>query len=459
MKTYHSILFLISAKIFGSDADTIPEQVHMSLASPASAETGTYSITVNWVTTDPSESELWYGLKGQSLSSYSKGSSKRYTFEYNYTSPYLHEAKMVNLTAGETYLYQCGDSTLGKSAEFEVLLPPPIGEGDAPYTFGIVGDLGQTSDSSLTIDHILEEPLPLVVLIAGDLSYADCEQDRWDSYGRLAEKATSRIPWMVSAGNHEIELEYTTGNVFVAYESRYSTPSIKEAVIVSDTPPVLRNLTSADPNLDVTIKYGDNYLKKYDCHPSKWVGTYDYGNSFYSFDVATTHVIVLNPYTSTKPDSNQYKWLSKDLASVDRKVTPWIIVVTHCPMYNSNLSHHLEFQTVVMKESMEEMFVDNRIALVVAGHVHAYERTYPVVDWQVSNVGPTYIVIGDGGNREGHATHSFAQPIWSAARDGNTFGHGRFTVLNETHGYWEWRKNVDGAPQAADIAFIENPYW
>jgi acid phosphatase type 7 len=47
---------------------------------------------------------------------------------------------------------------------------------------------------------------------------------RWDSYGRLAEPAASRIPWMTAAGNHEIELEgpRSTARAFVAYEARYA---------------------------------------------------------------------------------------------------------------------------------------------------------------------------------------------------------------------------------------------
>ena len=35
------------------------------------------------------------------------------------------------------------------------------------------------------------------------------------------------------------------------------------------------------------------------------------------------------------PTSVQYKWLEKDLSSVNRAKTPWIIVGAHRPMYNS----------------------------------------------------------------------------------------------------------------------------
>lgn len=37
--------------------------------------------------------------------------------------------------------------------------------------------------------------------------------------------------------------------------------------------------------------------------------------------------------------SEQYAWLHRDLAAVDRARTPWVIVVFHAPWYNSNYAH------------------------------------------------------------------------------------------------------------------------
>ena len=36
-----------------------------------------------------------------------------------------------------------------------------------------------------------------------------------------------------------------------------------------------------------------------------------------------------------------------------------------------------------------------------AGHVHAYERTHPVYDYNIDPCGAVHITIGDGGNSEG----------------------------------------------------------
>ncbi|KAG5182356.1 Metallo-dependent phosphatase-like protein [Tribonema minus] len=444
---------------------TAPEQLHISLASPSLTAPGTHAITVSWVTHEDADSFVWYGREGDDATRV-EGTSSRYTFDDAYTSPLLHRATLTGLAPGETYAYSCGDSARDRSAQRSFRVPPARGDGSAPFVLGVVGDLGQTADSAATLMHIQEEPLPLVVLHAGDLAYADCEQDRWDSYGRLAEAAAARVPWMTAAGNHEIELEPSTGLAFTAYEARYAMPAARPPVVRA--PPSMSAAATGEGGDSPVGHEGSNFVDKkqikarqaggYACTPSEWLGRYDFGNSFYSFDVATAHVVVLNPYTPARAGSPQQRWLAADLAALDRSVTPWLIVITHCPWYNSNFAHQLESQAVAMKESMEGMIADARAALVISGHVHAYERTHPVRGWARRDGAPVYIVIGDGGNREGHARGLYAPPHWSAARDDGAFGHGRLAVANATHARWEWRRNRDGAAQLGDASWIVNPY-
>ena len=54
----------------------------------------------------------------------------------------------------------------------------------------------------------------------------------------------------------------------------------------------------------------------------------------------------------------QYKWLSKDLASVDRTKTPWVIVMSHRPMYSSEVSSYQKyvraaFQSLLLKNGVD----------------------------------------------------------------------------------------------------------
>jgi Calcineurin-like phosphoesterase len=161
----------------------------------------------------------------------------------------------------------------------------------------------------------------------------------------------------IFAGNHDIEFNGTmdASLTFKGFEKRYHMPAIKPA------------------------EFGKITHYEYNsCCPSAFQEEYNYGNSFFSFDSGMTHVLNLNCYSTSDTASAQYKWLVDDLKAVDRSVTPWVIAQMHCPWYNSNTAHHDEYQTVEMKKYMEQVFYDNHVTLVFAGHVHAYERTYAI---------------------------------------------------------------------------------
>jgi len=70
-------------------------------------------------------------------------------------------------------------------------------------------------------------------------------------------------------------------------------------------------------------------------------------------------------------------------------------------------------------------------------------------------------VVGDGGNREGHASYKNDDiEDWVHVRDCTTFGFGVFDVLNETHAKWRWMKNLDeGRVDVHDREYILNQYF
>ena len=85
------------------------------------------------------------------------------------------------------YYYQCGDFAVDATSgtlNFRTL--PKVGN-HLPIHFAVIGDLGQTNDSESTLNHVLTNKNLQMVLHAGDLSYADCNQPLWDSYGEMIE--------------------------------------------------------------------------------------------------------------------------------------------------------------------------------------------------------------------------------------------------------------------------------
>jgi predicted phosphodiesterase len=392
------------------------------------------SMTISWVTKDDCYSHVIYGNNSKSLNNYTYGKSTSYNFTYSlnkpsfYQSGYIHHVLIDELEPNTMYFYRCGDFINNvKSDVISFVTLPKIGD-HKQISFGVIGDLGQTQYSQSTINHLLNDRSVKMILHAGDLSYADCNQPLWDSYGEMIEPLAKKIPWMVCAGNHEIEYNGTNKNeLFLAFEKRYQMPYVQEAEF-------------GDFLIDIAIKPSTNISY---CTPSVFQMEYNFGNSFYSFQSGSAHIIYLNPYSNTNYTSTQYNWVKKNLEMVDRNNTPWVIVVMHCPWYSSNVNHYGDKQTVLMRESMEELFYHNNVNIVFSGHIHAYERTYPVYRNQTDIYGTVYITIGDGGNLEGHDDKYYEQPKWSVFRNGTQYGYGTITLLDKNRLLWKWYRNID----------------
>ncbi|KAL8486773.1 hypothetical protein ACS0TY_023458 [Phlomoides rotata] len=443
-----------------------PEQISLALSTPNSMwvswVTGDAQIGVNVTALDPTtaRSEVWYGKESRKYSARKRGVSLVYSQLYpfegllNYTSGIIHHVRIDGLEQETKYYYKCGDSSLAALSEelmFETL--PLPGSGKYPTRVAFVGDLGLTSNSTTTVDHIIKND-PSLLLLIGDLTYANqylttggkgascytCEfpdsptretyQPRWDGWGRFMQPLTSRVPMMVIEGNHEIELQ-VANTTFLSYLTRFSVPSTES---------------------------GSNT------------------NLYYSFDAGGIHFVMLGAYVDYNQNGAQYAWLERDLKKVDRSRTPWLVATWHPPWYNSYSSHYQEFEC--MRLQMEALLYQYRVDIVFSGHVHAYERTNRVYNYLLDRCAPVYITIGDGGNIEKievdhaddpgkcpsaganvpefgnvcHMNFSFGpgksqfcwdrQPEWSAYRE-SSFGHGILEVVNSTHALWTWHRNQD----------------
>lgn len=49
------------------------------------------------------------------------------------------------------------------------------------------------------------------------------------------------------------------------------------------------------------------------------------------------HFVIISTEHDFMPGSPQYKFIEKDLASVNRTETPWVIAMSHRPMYSSTV--------------------------------------------------------------------------------------------------------------------------
>ncbi|KAG6541078.1 hypothetical protein Mapa_017516 [Marchantia paleacea] len=177
-----------------------PQQVHIHQGDYE----GT-AVIVSWVTQDePGDGKVLYGQAQENYTTFVIGEAYSYSF-YNYTSGFIHHAKISGLQFDTKYFYTIGSGNVSREFWF---ITPPESKLDTPYTFGVIGDLGQTFDSLSTLEHYMNSS-GQSVLFVGDLSYADTypvhNNIRWDTWSRLVEPSAAFQPWILTAGNHELD--------------------------------------------------------------------------------------------------------------------------------------------------------------------------------------------------------------------------------------------------------------
>jgi len=310
-----------------------------------------------------------------------------------YTSGFVHTVVLDRLQPATDYEYLPRGSHRWRRFK----TAPAVGE---PISFGLVADLGQTRDSLSTMGHLktaLDAGAYDAVIFPGDISYADGYADAWDAYGRLSEFLFESVPAAYGVGNHEFANEQ-----YVHYTPRYPPPT----------------------------SHSGSHL-------------------WYSYEAGMAHVIMLCSYCVVTPGTPQHEFLQRDLASVDRRRTPWVVVVEHVPWYTSSGQHHMT-EGARQLHAVEDLLHTAQVDVVFSGHVHGYERTFGVHKGNVACDGPVYITIGDGGNHEGPACPWLTDvPAWSAFRE-FSFGHGVFDIQNGTHAVWTWHRNEDNEKTVAD---------
>ena len=126
---------------------------------------------------------------------YTLGTDWRLTVS-NATSPTIFSALIGPLPPGAAFTYRVGDDANGFSPRLQAAAPRAAGT--AGVSLAVIGDLGTTSNSSWTRDHVLaaHATVPFdAVIHLGDLSYADGEQPIWDLFGQLVQPLASVLPF------------------------------------------------------------------------------------------------------------------------------------------------------------------------------------------------------------------------------------------------------------------------
>ena len=175
----------------------------------------------------------------------------------------------------------------------------------------------------------------------------------------------------------------------------------------------------------------------HDYHTEGAASYYDYfgsvagepGKGYYSYDLGTWHIIVLNSNISVGTGSPQEQWLRADLAAHPVACT---LAYWHHPRFSSGNHHGSNAEVQPFWQDLYDYGAD----VVLAGHEHNYERFAPQDPQGVADPirGIRQFVIGSGGRSH----YGFGSPIAnSEVRNGDTYGVLKLTLHSDSYS-WEF---------------------
>ena len=127
---------------------------------------------------------------------------------------------------------------------------------------------------------------------------------------------------------------------------------------------------------------------------------------YYSFSYGDADFFMIDSNRNVDPDSEQYQWLEQQLAA---STAIWKFVCHHHPPYSSDEDDYGDLWKTnrgtygdLRVRKLVPLYEKYGVDIVWTGHIHSYERTWPIKDNQAVNVGGTIYMItgGGGGNLE-----------------------------------------------------------
>ena len=148
----------------------------------------------------------------------------------------------------------------------------------------------------------------------------------------------------------------------------------------------------------------------------EYLNHFGLSKQYYSYNIQNVHILTMSTELPFTAGSKQYNFVLSDLKSATRNPsTKWIIVNLHMPLYTSP-NTCIESTCAGLKslrETYHPLFDKFGVDIVLEGHVHNYQRSYPiacnpknlsspiVTSASESNYnnpeGQIYVIVGTGG--------------------------------------------------------------
>ncbi|WNM58153.1 FG-GAP-like repeat-containing protein [Candidatus Nitrospira allomarina] len=390
------LLFLLVASVVPAVAAVV-RQPYLQLVTPT-------SITIVWRTdlNSADNSQVKYGTVSGSLTQTATGTA----VTRSGLNVKDHIVTITGLTAGTKYFYNFGTATNGiqggGTTNHFFVTAPPVGSA-TPIRAWVLGDSGNASVNQRNVrDAMLTETTtnpPDIILHMGDIAYENgTDAEFTTKHFAVYQDILRQTPIWPTLGNHESPSVNTSLGIGPYYEAHVLPSSGQAGGVASGT------------------------------------------EAYYAFDYANVHFIVLDSMDSSRtPGSPMVTWLQNDLASTGQE---WVIAFWHHPPYSkghdSDNANDSGGRLVDMRETILPILEAGGVDLVLAGHSHAYERSYLIDGAYGYGTAPNFatpsfnVLQADGhilnaGNGNPSGTGAYQKSAGGVSHDGTVYvvaGHG-----------------------------------
>ena len=287
--------------------------------------------------------------------------------------PY-HEVVLSGLLPGTQYHYQVvADSGIpNMPAKGPVLQFRTAPSGAEAFDFVVICDTQANPAALRRVATHAYSHRPAFTLLGGDLVSTGADKDHWTGhFFPNMEPLNNRVPLVPALGNHEGDAQF--------YYDYFSLPA-------------------------------PEYFHKF-----------SYGN---------LDVFIVDSQRDVSPGSEQHTWLDQQMGA---STATWKILMFHKPPYSSDENDYGD--TYVGQSAggdlrmrpLADLADAHDVDVVWNGHIHTYERTFPIRGGEVvaGGEGPIYMITGGGG---GGLENAAPTPSWFSAQTRRTHHYCHVTV-------------------------------
>jgi hypothetical protein len=347
-----------------------PEQVHLQWGKDPATE-----VTVSWASPGAAVRPRLL-LQGRGGRREVRAVERTYTDGLNGETVWTYHAVIDGLRPATAYSYTVTADNDDRAEPFSASFTTAP-HGRAAFRFTSFGDLA-TPNTQWVLSYgqaayavaAVESFKPLFHLLNGDLCYANLnpmhQPEVWRDFGNNNQASAASRPWMPCSGNHEIEF-YNGPQGFGSYLTRYHLPDndvdgfrghwykfqVGSALFIS---------LDAD---DVTYQDSGPFVSG----PAALVPDPAAGNP----PIAPGTSFYVRGYSA----GAQTAWLRRTLSDArESDRIDWIVVQMHqCPATSARKGNGCDLG---IRQEWLPLFDEFQVDLVVCGHDHNYERSFPV---------------------------------------------------------------------------------